>query len=520
MIPCLAWVRRGVAKENPDKVTLSKEELKEVIDDARERLREKKEEKAQENNVNSDGASSKEKTKTEKNNEEDEDLEEILNEYDLGNYDDQEEEGIRMEGAGMAGLSYYTSNDEDPYVLIKDELDEDKDDFTITSTDNVIISGHIEDEFSNLEILLWNEEEDNYYVHHDILMDSFPLALEWIDFDPDGSPNPGNFVAVGTMEPYINIWDLDVIDCLEPAATLGKKKKKNKKKSKSSSDLGHQGAVLDLSWNHNIRNVLSSGSSDNTVILWDMAEAKAVHVLKHHKDKVQTLEFHPYEPQSLLTGSFDKRAKVVDCRSPESNIKSWKFNGEVEKVIWNHFSPFNFLASTDNGCVYCCDVRTDSPVFTINAHDSAIGGMSLSSQVPGCLLTASADNTIKVWDIKDDKPAFILSRDMKMGHIMNASCCPDSPFVFALGGEKQGVQLFNIMESGPVRRHFEGRKRLTRAVGSTTSSAENTKSMDDEQAEGAEQSRDEPEAMDEESASAAIAQLNLTGAKKKKKKRK
>lgn len=38
---------------------------------------------------------------------------------------------------------------------------------------------------------VWNEEDDNYYVHHDILMDSFPLALEWMDFDPDGGNSPG-----------------------------------------------------------------------------------------------------------------------------------------------------------------------------------------------------------------------------------------------------------------------------------------------------------------------------------------
>ena len=40
----------------------------------------------------------------------------------------------------------------------------------------------------------------------------------------------GNFVAVGTMEPHINIWDLDLVDTLEPVASLGKRKKKKSKK--------------------------------------------------------------------------------------------------------------------------------------------------------------------------------------------------------------------------------------------------------------------------------------------------
>ena len=42
----------------------------------------------------------------------------------------------------------------------------------------------------------------------------------------------GNFVAVGTMDPVIEIWDLDVMESISPALSLGcpvKKKKKAKK---------------------------------------------------------------------------------------------------------------------------------------------------------------------------------------------------------------------------------------------------------------------------------------------------
>ena len=40
----------------------------------------------------------------------------------------------------------------------------------------------------------------------------------------------GNFVAVGSMEPVIEIWNLDVVDCFEPDIYLGEKQKKKKKK--------------------------------------------------------------------------------------------------------------------------------------------------------------------------------------------------------------------------------------------------------------------------------------------------
>lgn len=72
--------------------------------------------------------------------------------------------------------------------------------------------------------------------------------MEWLNFDP-GEATKGNFVAIGTMQPTIDIWDLDIVDGLEPAFTLGQKGSKKKKLKR----IGHKDAVLSLAWNKNAK---------------------------------------------------------------------------------------------------------------------------------------------------------------------------------------------------------------------------------------------------------------------------
>jgi len=35
------------------------------------------------------------------------------------------------------------------------------------------------------------------------------------------------------------------------------------------------------------------------------------------------------------------------------------------------------------------------------------------------------------------------------GKILNSCCCPDAPFVFCFGGEKQGLRVLDLTESNP-----------------------------------------------------------------------
>ena len=482
MFVCGAWVKRGIAKETPDKVTLEEADLQRLLDETKTKLKdiggedinigdipeEPIEEKDEDGADISEGEGDEEaedevdadleedEVSTLPSNVDDEDA--IREEYGLDDYDD--EEGSLMTGAGMAGLMYHDSNTDDPYINVADLEEEERTDALIKPTDNLFVVGKVEEEYSCLDVFVYNEDEDSTFVHHDIYLDSFPLCLEWLSFDPCAEEKSGNYIAVGTMEPEIQVWDLDVIDTVEPVFSLGQKVKKKKKKGKKAVAApaekltGHTDSVLSLSWNRNVKKILASGGADTTVLLWDMSQGSPVHTLKHHKDKVQSISWHPVEAQSLLTASFDKTAVVVDCRSPDV-YKSWALTGECEQVLWDTFSPYNFFVSSDDGVVAYFDVRADTtPVFKINAHDQEVSGIALSKRIPGCLTTVSADEKVKVWSYKDNKPVCVLSRDMNMGGLNFVSACPDLGLTFAMGGCKEGLRMLNLLETSQGKEHF------------------------------------------------------------------
>lgn len=125
---------------------------------------------------------------------------------------------------------------------MKDLEEDEKEDFNIKPDDNLIVAGHVDQDFSTLEISgdydlksapdmlnyiehyvlmcttyctvmykkihvqctyeffstgiyfffsVYNEEEGSQYVHHDILLEAFPLTIEWLDFDPEDPSKPG-----------------------------------------------------------------------------------------------------------------------------------------------------------------------------------------------------------------------------------------------------------------------------------------------------------------------------------------
>lgn len=144
--------------------------------------------------------------------------------------------------------------------------------------------------------LVYNEEEESLYVHHDIILPSFPLCFEWLNYEANAPK--GNYCAIGSMDPIIQVWDLDIINCIEPAFSLGKTKSVKKNRP----HVGHKDAVLTLAWNKTFEHVLASGSVDKKILLWDLENQTPSSTIKAFTDKVQCMQFHSLEAQTLLAG--------------------------------------------------------------------------------------------------------------------------------------------------------------------------------------------------------------------------
>lgn len=160
--------------------------------------------------------------------------------------------------------TYYTqekqvkNEGEGDYIdAIDDISDEDEEDYTIHKDDNLILCTSTEDGgFSTLEVYIFNSPDNNLYVHHDIVLSAYPLCVEWLPSYQNN--NRANFAIVGTFLPEIEIWNLDVLDAIDPDLTLGNpeqdekiikniSKKKNKIKNVNSNY--HTDAVMAINLN-------------------------------------------------------------------------------------------------------------------------------------------------------------------------------------------------------------------------------------------------------------------------------
>ena len=292
---------------------------------------------------------------------------------------------------------------------------------------------------------------------------------------------------------------MDTLEGLFPDAVLGRrsataelegargtgKKKRRQAKPRIANPAYHVDAVLCLSWNRRVRNMLASASADTTVKLWDLSrpssgeDSSALRSFTGHTDKVQSVAWQvgapglvqgSENPAVLLTGSYDRTVRVFDSRMPEQ-ARVAAIPADVEAVRWNGWRESSFLVALENGIVQGFDARmlgaeaSPGALFTLAAHEGACTALDVSPHIPGCLLTAGTDRQVKVWNVdgaEAERPrgvSLVAARDLDVGKVFTASFSPNDALTVAAAGSSGRLSVWDTLSNAGVRRTFGDRLR-------------------------------------------------------------
>lgn len=457
IITSLFWVKKGWARSIP----LEYEEVNNIESDPKFQKVSKIKKKLEKEGKLTGNETIKQSAKLieEKMNVDEEDLQAPIFSEDLKNYYTKEENEINnndnneeME-VDEKGEKNEIKNLPDHFDDISDE---EQDDYTIHPTDSLIVCGTAQDDFSNLEVYIYDENTLDLFVHHDIVLSSFPLSLEWIPFKNNMKCN---YALVGSFTPGIEIWNLDIMDAIEPEIILGlNTESKNKSQINVSEELYHTDAVMSICLNSANTNYVASSGADKKVLLWDLNASPncAATCYKEHTGKVQSVKWNKIEENLLVTGSFDKSIKIFDTRVNKS-VFTYKVNADIECIDWSGLDKYKMLFSFEDGRIQLFDLQKFAPIISFKAHKKEATSVAFSPQQKSLFASCGRDGRIKIFDYNkienndngDYIPNLIMEKFMKksVGEMFTVKFAEDCNNTVAAGGSKGELFIWQLEES-------------------------------------------------------------------------
>ncbi len=203
--------------------------------------------------------------------------------------------------------------------------------------------------------------------------------------------------------------------------------------------VGHAESVLSVAFSPNGR-LLASGSSDNTIHLWDVTTGRSVRLLTGHKSQVFSVAFSP-NGAMLASASGDHAVKLWDVAGGRAPVT---FAGHTDKVFSVAYSPDgNTLASASKDkTIKLWKVAAGSELLTLTGHTAPV--MTVAFSPDGQMLASgSEDGTIRLWDVATGRE--IRSMLAHAGMIHAVAFSPDGR-TLASAGRNNTIGLWNVSD--------------------------------------------------------------------------
>lgn len=159
--------------------------------------------------------------------------------------------------------------------------------------------------------------------------------------------------------------------------------------------LGHSGDVTSIAISPDNRAILT-GSTDNTVRLWDTDSGRELRQFIGHAGPVNAARFSP-DGKIVLTGGTDSTARLWDAASGRELRRLSGHTGSVNAVA---FLPGGLLGLTasDDKTVRLWDIQSGRELRKLVGHTGFVNVVAISPD-SRTVLTGSDDLTARLWDV-------------------------------------------------------------------------------------------------------------------------
>jgi coronin-1B/1C/6 len=180
---------------------------------------------------------------------------------------------------------------------------------------------------------------------------------------------------------------------------------------------GHTAVVLDTDWNPFNDSLIASGSDDGKVFLWRVPDNFTLHSdlkpdeiqdiapvgkLSGHPKKVGHVLFNPAAENVLASDSGDFTVKLWDIESGSSKL-TLKVGEVIQSMSWSANGSLLVTTSRDKK-LRIWDVRQEKPAFEVQSHTGAKSSRAVwlgeHDRIATTCFSRMSDRQIALWDIK------------------------------------------------------------------------------------------------------------------------
>lgn len=221
--------------------------------------------------------------------------------------------------------------------------------------------------------------------------------------------------------------------------------------------IGHSGAVWRLDVTQDSV-YLISGSADTNAKMWEVQTGKELFNFPH-RGPVRSVQFSYGDKLMLTTSdpfmSYPALIRLYDAQVDnlsEQPLMEWSEHDHAGKIIGAHFVYANeqFMTTGEDGFIRFYDTKSGNKIRETKAHDKQINNISFNKERT-LLLTASADNLSKLYDVKDMNMLKLYETDRPVN---GCAISPLKDHVFIGGGQDAMSVTTTSTRSGKFETHI------------------------------------------------------------------